>query len=212
MGPIGKQFLELLKMASAISFDDGPPLNSWETSPLTGSPDNEILSASWNDGGTTYSLKLTEQGVSNGALFADGRFIADDNEGESMLIRLYALRVLTPVDLLKAKETPQSAPTSPKVLFHTTNSKHLASLLEAAGIPVASVSEPDDEADGEISITPAVHVQVGFGDCCVVVKHPEGQYRFMRSVDSMDALLTDIREGIKEAEAAAPKTATRPKG
>jgi hypothetical protein len=208
VGPTGKQFLALLKMASAISIDDGPSLTSWETSDLTGAPDNEILRISWNEGGTAFSTKLTEEGVSDGILFEDGKFVADDYEGESVLIRLFALHPLTAAHL--PKDLTPNTPKPPTILFHASTARRIAGLIVEAGIPVLKVSEPNEESDGEIQITPSVHVQVGFAGCSVVTELPGSQFRFMDEVQTMENLLTDIHAGIEEVRTA-PKGRSRPK-
>ena len=55
-----------------------------------------------------------------------------------------------------------------------TSAKQAAIRLKALGFEALSVSEPNDEEDGEIKISDMVHVQVGYDYINVVKQHGEG--------------------------------------
>lgn len=55
-----------------------------------------------------------------------------------------------------------------------TSAKQAAIRLKALGFEVLSVSEPNDDEDGEIKISDMVHVQVGYDHINVVKQHGEG--------------------------------------
>ena len=56
-------FLDLLSQADAVMADSSPLLISWDVTEPTGSPSNELVRFSWEDGGLDYALVLTEEGI-----------------------------------------------------------------------------------------------------------------------------------------------------
>ena len=81
--------MQLFTNANAVTLDNGALLSSWETFPITGDDDNEVVHFSWEEGGNDYSCILTEGGIRNGRVNASGSFICDDHEGETTVIRFY---------------------------------------------------------------------------------------------------------------------------
>lgn len=83
------KFMDLLGMADIVMVDDGPMLSSWDSSPATGTPDNEIARFSWEDGGHIYSVTVTEAAVQNAEYVPDTcSFLMDDHDGERIKINL----------------------------------------------------------------------------------------------------------------------------
>ena len=81
------KFLALLNVASAISVDDGPMLVGITAEKLTGDPDSEVVCFTWTVGECDYMDILTEGGISNGMFDSDGKFVAENSEGEKTVIR-----------------------------------------------------------------------------------------------------------------------------
>ena len=90
-------FHATLAKAQAVSIDNGPLLTSWDTSEVTGDPDNQIVHFSWSDDdGSEYSAIFTEGGISNATVAEDGTLHCEDHEGEQCTISLYTLQQLKP--------------------------------------------------------------------------------------------------------------------
>jgi hypothetical protein len=88
------KFLRLLNTASAVTVDDGAMLTGITTEELTGNPSNQVVRFTWTDGEYDYSDILTEDGISLGVFDSDGKFIAENYEGEKTVIRFYAVELL----------------------------------------------------------------------------------------------------------------------
>lgn len=88
------KFLALLNAASAVTVDDGAMLTSVEAEPLTGDPGNQVVCFTWTDGECDYSDILTEGGIAGGMFDNDGKFVAENSEGEKTLIRFFDVEPL----------------------------------------------------------------------------------------------------------------------
>lgn len=88
-------FFQMIDAASAVSVDDGCLLTDWETYGPTGDPDNEIARFSWTDGESDFSDVFTERGVADGEFSEDGRFVLENAEGDTSVIRFYSTEKLT---------------------------------------------------------------------------------------------------------------------
>ena len=89
-----ERFLCLLDTASAVTVDDGAFLTDITAEELTGDPDNEVVRFTWTNGESDYSDILTERGIAEGMFDSDGKFIAENSEGEKTVIRFYAVERL----------------------------------------------------------------------------------------------------------------------
>jgi hypothetical protein len=89
-----EKFLWLLNTASAVSVDDGPMLTGITAEALTGDPDNQVVCFTWTDGEHDYMDILTEGGIAQGVFDSDGKFIADNYEGEQTEISFFAVERL----------------------------------------------------------------------------------------------------------------------
>lgn len=81
-----------------------------------------------------------------------------------------------------------------------TSAKQAAIRLKALGFEALSVSEPNDEEDGEIKIFDMVHVQVGYDYINVVKQHGEGDdlsFEFFDAAPSYEKLAEDLRAALK---------------
>ena len=85
------KFLSLLSTASAVTVDDGAMLTDIVAEELTGDPDNEVVCFTWTDGEFDYIDILTERGIAEGTFDSDGKFIAENREGEKTVIRFFAV-------------------------------------------------------------------------------------------------------------------------
>lgn len=90
-----EKFLGLLASAHAVTVDDGAMLKSWETSEVTGQPDNQVVRFSWTDGECNYADVLDEQGIAKGVFHKDGSFVAENIDGERSVIRFFEVTQLT---------------------------------------------------------------------------------------------------------------------
>ena len=88
------KFLRLLNTASAVTVDDGVMLTGITAEELTGNPSNQIVRFTWTDGEYDYSDILTEGGIALGVFDSDGKFIAENSDGEETVIRFYAIESL----------------------------------------------------------------------------------------------------------------------
>ena len=59
-----------------------------------------------------------------------------------------------------------------------STAKAIANVMKGLGFPVIAYCEPDQEADGQIMVTPKHHIQVGADYVIAVREHPDGSYRF----------------------------------
>lgn len=91
------KFLGLLNMASAVTVDDGAMLTDIVAEQLTGDPDNQVVRFSWTDGEHDYSDILTEGGIAQGVFDSDGKFVAENIEGEKTVVRFFAVECLNGV-------------------------------------------------------------------------------------------------------------------
>lgn len=92
------QVINLFNASNVITVDDGPYLSSWETWPLTGDPDNQVIYLSWTDGETDYSAVLTEEGVGNGQFDPEtGAFNCQDRDGDHTAIKFFTVYQLRQV-------------------------------------------------------------------------------------------------------------------
>lgn len=92
-----KKFCDLLDEAGAVTIDDGPLLMDCDGEELTGHPDNQVVRFSWTDGESDYSEVLTEGGIAAGVFDSDGKFVAENSEGEKTVIRFFAIERLNEV-------------------------------------------------------------------------------------------------------------------
>jgi hypothetical protein len=89
-----ERFLNLLSTASAVTVDDGAMLTDIVAEELTGAPDNEVVLFTWTNGDSDYSDILTERGIAEGTFDSDGKFIAENREGEKTVIRFFTVERL----------------------------------------------------------------------------------------------------------------------
>ena len=92
-----EKFLSLLNAADAVTIDDGAMLTDMVAEPLTGNPDNQVVCFTWTDGECDYSDILTEGGIAGGVFDSDGKFVAENSEGEKTVIRFFAVERLNDV-------------------------------------------------------------------------------------------------------------------
>jgi hypothetical protein len=78
--------------------------------------------------------------------------------------------------------------------------KRLGEYLRERGFPVVSTAEPDDMGveDGEVQVTPLVHVQVGH-DYLIVVREEDGKFWFGSERKRLDAVVSDLRAALAES-------------
>jgi hypothetical protein len=88
------KFLRLLNTASAVTVDDGAMLTGITAEELTGDPENQIVCFTWTDGEHDYMDILTEEGIAKGVFDSDGKFVAENYEGEKTVIRFFAIERL----------------------------------------------------------------------------------------------------------------------
>jgi len=91
------KFLGLLNTASAVTVDDGPMLTDIAAEELTGDPDNQVVCFTWTDGEFDYADILTEGGIAEGVFCSDGKFVAENSEGEQTVIRFFDVERLNEV-------------------------------------------------------------------------------------------------------------------
>ena len=89
-----ERLFSLLNAASAITIDEGAMLTDFETANITGDPDNQVAHFTWTNGECDYSDSLTEAGIAAGLFDSDGKFIADNSEGDKTVIRFFAIEPL----------------------------------------------------------------------------------------------------------------------
>ncbi len=89
MNKIIDKFLRLLNAASAVTVDGGAMLTDIAAEELTGDPDNPLVRFTWTDGECDYSDILTEGGIAGGVFDSDGKFIAENSDGEETVIRFF---------------------------------------------------------------------------------------------------------------------------
>lgn len=90
-----QEFIDLLNRADSVEVSSSPLLTSWNTAPLTGEPDNEIIHFTWVDEDGSYSVTFTESGIENGK-WVGGSFICIDSEGDENAIRLHRHIAIAP--------------------------------------------------------------------------------------------------------------------
>ena len=91
------KFLALLNFANAVTVDDGPMLVGITAEKLTGDPANDVVCFTWTDGEVDYIDILTEGGIANGVFESDGKFVAENRDGEESVIRFYSVEPLNDV-------------------------------------------------------------------------------------------------------------------
>jgi len=111
-----ERLFSLLNAASAVTIDDGAMLTDFETEQPTGDPDNQVVRFTWTDGECDYSDSLTEAGITAGLFDSDGKFIADNSEGDKTVIRFFA------IDPLNQAFGKQAATTFFQELLNSTES------------------------------------------------------------------------------------------
>lgn len=79
------------------------------------------------------------------------------------------------------------------------NAQSFADRLKRIGYACQKVTEGDDEADGEIQITAAVHVQVPTfgGDPCVVRELAGSKFQHYPPRRRLIGLINDLNEALK---------------
>lgn len=92
-----ERLFSLLNAASAVTIDDGAMLTDFETEQPTGNADNQVVHFTWTDGECDYSDTLTEGGIAAGHFDSDGKFIAENSEGDKTVIRFFAIEPLNQV-------------------------------------------------------------------------------------------------------------------
>ena len=86
--------VRLLEVADAVTVDDGAVLTTWDSSPISGDPENQIAHFSWCDEDHNFGCSLDEAGVAGGSFAEDGTFSCTDTEGEPVTLKFYELKVL----------------------------------------------------------------------------------------------------------------------
>ena len=88
------KFLRLLNTASAVTVDDGAMLIGITAEELTGNPSNQVVRFTWTDSEYDYSDTLTEGGIALGMFDSDGKFTAENTNGEETVIRFFSIEPL----------------------------------------------------------------------------------------------------------------------
>ncbi|VWC75523.1 hypothetical protein BLA9940_04421 [Burkholderia aenigmatica] len=83
-------FLAQLNSADALRTHESPLLTEWETSDVTGDPDNEVLRLNWEDQTGRYAVYLTEDSIAPGQ-WRGNTFHCLDSEGDELRITLFRL-------------------------------------------------------------------------------------------------------------------------
>lgn len=100
-----EKFIALLSAASAISIDHGPLLTEWDSTAITGHPENEVVRFSWTDGEYDFAEIFDEGGIEDGVFDDNGRFVVENIEGEKSEIRFFeTFRLVQPFTGHKAAE------------------------------------------------------------------------------------------------------------
>lgn len=86
--------VRMLEVADAVTLDDGAVLRTWDSSPISGDPENQIAHFSWCDEDYNFGCSLDEAGVTSGSFAEDGTFSCTDTEGEPVTLKFYELKVL----------------------------------------------------------------------------------------------------------------------
>lgn len=73
----------------------------------------------------------------------------------------------------------------------------VAKQLKIAGFIVESFEEADADADGEVVLSDAIHVQVGADYLSVVEFRQDGTFLFHDYTDSISTIIDELREIIK---------------
>lgn len=92
-----ERLFSLLNAASAVTIDDGAMLTNFETDDITGDPDNQVICFTWTYGECDFSESLTESGIAAGVFESDGKFVANNSEGDRTVIRFFAIEPLNQV-------------------------------------------------------------------------------------------------------------------
>ena len=90
-----QRFLSMLNAASAVTVDHGAILTDFVIEPVTGDPNNQVVRFIRTDGENEYSDVLTEGGITNGAFDSEGRFIAENSEGQKSVISFFVIKQLS---------------------------------------------------------------------------------------------------------------------
>jgi hypothetical protein len=85
------KLLAFLETAEAVTIDGGSVLTDWEVAEVTGSPQSQLVRFAWTDGECDFSDTLTEGGIEAGEFDGDGKFVAQNAEGEPTVIRFFTL-------------------------------------------------------------------------------------------------------------------------
>jgi hypothetical protein len=88
------KFLRLLNTATAVTVDDGAMLTGITAEEITGDPENQVVCFTWTDGEYDYMDILTEDGIAKGVFDSDGKFVAENYEGEKTVIRFFTVERL----------------------------------------------------------------------------------------------------------------------
>lgn len=73
------------------------------------------------------------------------------------------------------------------------SARQVRDALRIVGVKTGKVTEADDQCDGDVEITDAIHVQVGYDYVCVVKKLDNDTFQFFDNRDKLDDLVNDIK-------------------
>ena len=97
IGPV-ESFMRVIGQAGALQTLESPLLVFWETSEITGEPENEILKLVWECDGLSYRIVFTEEGIASGE-WKDNGYRCKDSEGDVEYIEFFTLTPLTAATL-----------------------------------------------------------------------------------------------------------------
>lgn len=85
-----KTLLKQIEDSTVITVDDSPLLNFSFIEEITGEPNSEVLTFSWQDGDYVFDVVFTEESL-DAAEVKDNVITAKNTDGEISNIRLYNL-------------------------------------------------------------------------------------------------------------------------
>lgn len=97
IGPV-ESIMQVIGQAGALQTLESPLLVYWETSEITGEPENEILKLVWESDGLRYRVVFTEEGIAAGE-WLDNGYRCKDSEGENEYIEFFTLSPLTAANI-----------------------------------------------------------------------------------------------------------------
>lgn len=89
-----ERLFSLLNAASAFTIDEGAMLTDFETDNITGDPENQVVCFTWTYGECDFSESLTEGGIAAGVFESNGKFVANNSEGDKTVIRFFDVEAL----------------------------------------------------------------------------------------------------------------------